>query len=52
MTEDCISLECVEALQEEYARLRLLVHELLLKNQELRIQLAAEKDDLRELNLL
>lgn len=45
MTEDCILKEC-EELQEEYARLRLLVWELLLRNQELRTQLSAEEESL------
>jgi hypothetical protein len=44
MTEDRISVESVEELQEEYARQRLLLWELLLKNQELRVQLATQRD--------
>jgi hypothetical protein len=52
MIEDCISAECIEELQEEYARLRLLVCELLLKNEELRIQLSAGEDSLQELHRL
>jgi hypothetical protein len=52
MTEDRISVESVEELQEEYARQRLLLWELLLKNQELRVQLANTRDSLQDLNLL
>jgi hypothetical protein len=52
MTEDCISMESLEELQEACTRLQVLVSELLRKNQELRIQLAAEEDGLRELHLL
>jgi hypothetical protein len=40
MIEDCISMGCLEEFKEEYGRLRLLVWELLMKNQELRVQLA------------
>ena len=49
MTEDCISMEPLDELEETNTRLRLLVCELLLKNQELRTQLSAEEDRLREL---
>jgi len=42
MIEDCISIDRLEELNEANTRLRLLVGELLLKNQELRIQLEEE----------
>ena len=48
MTEDCISMESHEELQEACTRLQVLVSELLMKNQELRSQLAAEENGLRE----
>ena len=51
MTEDCISMESVKELQEEHARLRILVCELLLRNQELRTRLSAEEGRPRELRL-
>jgi hypothetical protein len=50
MMEDCISMEPLEELQEANTRLRLLVRELLLRNQELRIQLAAEEENILELH--
>jgi hypothetical protein len=50
MTENGISVERVEELQDEYARLRLLVWELLLKNQKLRAQLANTRDSLQGLH--
>ncbi len=44
MTEDCICMEHLEELEAANTRLQLLVSELLLKNQELRIRLSAEDD--------
>ena len=52
MTDDCIYMERLEELQEANARLQFLVSELLLKNQELRIQLAAKVDSLQKLHPL
>lgn len=49
MAEGSHSVEHAEEPQEECARLRLLVCELLLRNQELRAKLAAEEDSLKEL---
>jgi len=49
MIENCISMECLKELKQEYARLRRLVSELLLKNQELRDQLAAKATDIRSI---
>ena len=46
MPTDCIAIERLEELQENNARLRILVCEFLLKNQELRTQLSAEEDNL------
>jgi hypothetical protein len=40
MTENCIPVDCLEEVKEQHARLRVLVRELPLKNQELRDQLA------------
>ncbi len=51
MIENCISMERFEELKEINGRLRLLVGELLLKNQTLRTQLCAEEDNLQELQL-
>jgi len=42
-------MECLKELKQEYARLRRLVSELLLKNQELRDQLAAKATDIRSI---
>lgn len=52
MTENCISMESVEEFHEEYARLRLLVWELLRKNEQLRTQLSGEEESLQELHFL
>jgi len=45
---DCISMERLDELEEANARLRILVCELLLTNQELRTRLLAEEDGLSE----
>ena len=50
MIEDCICMERLEELQEANTRLELLVSELLLKNQELRIQLSAGEHSFQELH--
>ena len=52
MAEDSISLEPLEELQKANTRLRLLVCELLLKNEELRCQLSAGEDRPQELPAL
>jgi hypothetical protein len=51
MTENWISVDCLEEVKEQHARLRVLVRELLLKNQELRDQLATTQHGLQELHL-
>lgn len=50
MTENCMPVDCLEEVKEEHARLRLLVRELLLKNQQLRDQLVTTQDSLQELH--
>jgi hypothetical protein len=50
MTENCIPVDCLEEVKEQHARLRVLVRELLLKNQELRDQLATTQHSLQELH--
>ena len=50
MTENCIPVDCLEEVKEQHARLRVLVRELLLKNQELRDQLATTLHSLQELH--
>ena len=51
MTENCICMERLEELEEANSRLQVLVSELLLKNQELRIQLSTSEGRVREFQL-
>src|ERR1700747_1877593 len=44
MTEDSLTVECLQELQETNTTLQFIVCELLLKNQELRVQLATQRD--------
>ena len=50
MTEDSLKVECLQELQEANTTLQFLVSELLLKNQELRVQLATQRDCPEELH--
>ena len=50
MTEDSLTVECLQELQQANTTLQFLVCELLLKNQELRVQLATQRDCLEELH--
>lgn len=50
MTEDSLTVERLQELQEANTSLQLLVCELLLKNQELRAQLATQGDCPQELH--
>jgi hypothetical protein len=50
MTEDSLTVECLQGLQEANTTLQFLVCELLLKNQELRVQLATLRDCPEELH--
>jgi hypothetical protein len=50
MTEDSLAVERLQELQEANTSLQLLVCELLLKNQELRVQLATLRDCPEELH--
>ena len=49
MAEDSFTVERLKQLQEANTTLQVLVCELLLKNQELRVQLATQRDCLEEL---
>ena len=50
MTEDSLTVERLQELQQATTTLQILVSELLLKNQELRVQLATQGDCPEELH--
>lgn len=50
MTEDSLTVERLQELQEATTTLQILVSELLLKNQKLRVQLARQRDCPEELH--